>query len=155
MKRKEKTDGKPIALSHQKKLSAVRSWTTGMALIVMQCVAFSALFAQNARVTLNLKDVPITGVFQEIKEQTQMSIVYNVGDVETIQRVSVEASNERVSSVLDRLLRNTDLTYSIENKYIIFAKKGSKPVEQAPSPEPITVKGTVVDKNGTPLIGVS
>ncbi|MDR1680218.1 MAG: SusC/RagA family TonB-linked outer membrane protein, partial [Prevotellaceae bacterium] len=39
--------------------------------------------------------------------------------------------------------------------YIIFAKKGSKPVEQAPSPEPITVKGTVVDKNGTPLIGVS
>jgi TonB-linked SusC/RagA family outer membrane protein len=47
------------------------------------------------------------------------------------------------------------LTYSVENNYIIFAKKGSKPVEQASSPGPITVKGTVVDRAGTPLIGVS
>jgi TonB-linked SusC/RagA family outer membrane protein len=97
----------------------------------------------------------MTRVFQEIKAQTKMSVVYNVGDVESIRRVSVEATNENVVAVLDRLLRNTDLTYRVENNYLIFAKKGSGPVERAASPELITVNGTVVDKAGVPLIGVS
>jgi TonB-linked SusC/RagA family outer membrane protein len=74
--------------------------------------------------------------------------------VDSDQKVNVEANNETVTSVLDRLLANTDLTYSMEGNYIIFAKKGTNPAAQI-STAPITIKGTVVDKNGEPLIGAS
>jgi TonB-linked SusC/RagA family outer membrane protein len=120
----------------------------------MQGFTPSALWAQNARVSLNLKDAPITNAFQEIKLQTKMTIVYNVSDVDPNQKVNIEANNETVTTVLDRLLSNTDLTYSMEGNYIVFAKKGATTTALA-STDPIAIKGTVVDKEGLPLIGVS
>jgi TonB-linked SusC/RagA family outer membrane protein len=129
-------------------------WKIFLVLCIMQGFALSTLLAQNTRVSLNLKDVPLANVFQEIKLQTKMTIVYNVSDVDSDQKVNVEANNEAVTSVLDRLLANTDLTYSMEGSYIVFAKKGTNPAAQV-STDPITVKGTVTEGDGTPLIGAS
>jgi TonB-linked SusC/RagA family outer membrane protein len=120
----------------------------------MQGFALSTLLAQNTRVSLNLKDVPLVNVFQEIKLQTKMTIVYNVGDVDPNLKVNIEANREEITSVLDKLLKNTDLSYSMEGNYIVFAKKERAPATST-MPEQITVRGTIVDKEGTPLIGVS
>jgi TonB-linked SusC/RagA family outer membrane protein len=154
MRSKLKTDGRQGQSCHRKTSMRLWGWKIFLVLFTMQGLSLSALLAQNTRVSLNLKDAPITNVFQEIKLQTKMTIVYNISDVDPNQKVNIEASNEAVSTVLDRLLANTDLAYSMEGNYIVFAKKGASTTVQG-STDPITVKGSVVDKNGEPLIGAS
>jgi TonB-linked SusC/RagA family outer membrane protein len=154
MRSKLKTDGLPIQRCHHKTSMQLWGWRIFLVLFIMQGFTLSTLFAQNPRVSLNIKDVPITNVFQEIKQQTKMTNVYNVSDVDPNQKVNVEANNEAVTAVLDRLLVNTDLTYLMEGNYIVFAKKGATPAAQV-STDPVTVNGTVVDKSGDPLIGAS
>jgi TonB-linked SusC/RagA family outer membrane protein len=151
MKSKLKTDGRqkqPCHYSHPKKSRR----KVLLLACILQVVTFSSLWAQNTRITLNLKDVPITSVFQEIKQQTKISVVYNVDDVDTIKEVSVEAKNEEVTTVLDRLLRNTDLTYSMKENYIILSKKSATP--QKSEIKSIVITGQVAD-NVEPLIGVT
>jgi TonB-linked SusC/RagA family outer membrane protein len=123
-----------------------------LVVLLLQSVTFSSLLAQTTRVTLNLKDVPITTVFQEIKQQTKMSVVYSVGDIDDTKKVSIQVKNEEVSATFDRLLHNTDLVYSMKENYIILSKKSAVP--QEPVTKSITVTGKVVDKT-EPLFGVT
>lgn len=53
-----------------------------------------------------------------------------------------------------RLLKGTNLSFSISNTHIILSVKNTDKEKQQPK-EPVKAKGTIVDNTGEPLIGVN
>jgi TonB-linked SusC/RagA family outer membrane protein len=105
------------------------------------------------KVNLDVKEMKVSDVFKMIKQQTQMSIVYNDADLNPDRKITLKVSDADLKSVLTRILEGTNLTYTLEKNYIILFLK-SDPEENA-APEEIEVKGTVIDDNGEPLIGAN
>ena len=122
----------------------------GLALVLLALSSFTTSAIAQARVTLNFTDAPATEVFQEIKNQTQSSIVYNMSDLDLRKTVSIKAQNEELSSVLDKILSPLGLTYTMNNNNIVITKKVA-----ASNSAPKTITGTVTDSSNEPLIGVS
>ena len=81
--------------------------------------AFIFASAQDIRVNIDFTKASLGSVLNEIGRQTSLSIVYNTGDVNPTQPVSIKASNENITTVMNRLLRGTGLSYSIMNKHLI------------------------------------
>lgn len=80
--------------------------------------------AQNARITLNLSDVPMSQVMKEIEKQTRYLFI-NKG-VDTGKKLSVNLTQKTIQEVLDYVLKNTDITYKIDGTYIILAEKAAE-----------------------------
>lgn len=120
------------------------------------CVLFTFLFsfsvvasthAQQERINLDLKDVSLKTLFGEIQKQTSLSFVYNTELTSDLGVFSVQAKDEMVKDVLQRVLAKTGLTYKFEGDIIIIRRSESitldKKEEKA---KPITVTGKVTDK---------
>ena len=82
--------------------------------------AFIFASAQDIRVNIDFTKASLGSVLNEIGRQTSLSIVYNTGDVNPTQPVSIKASNENITTVMNRLLRGTGLSYSIMNIILFF-----------------------------------
>ncbi len=120
----------------------------------MICVCL-LLFMQsvNAQITLRAQSMTIKQVLQQIERQGGYSIFYSDELSGLNQKVTVSASNEKTESVLNHLLKNTDIAYRIEpGKQIILTKRIKKEI---PADRKNVIKGNVTDSKGEPLVGVS
>lgn len=109
-------------------------------------------FSQDKKVTLILNKVNINTLFQNIKEQTGYSFFINVDNSRKIGQITLNRYNVPVSEILNEILKNTDLTYTlIENVIVIKIKDLPKPANKV-----YIVKGRVSDfENNDPLPGVN
>ncbi len=131
-----------------------------MFLIFMFALTFSvsaAAFAQNERVTLKFDQATVRQVLNEIQRQTRLSFIYNTEQTEQLGHIAVEAKNENVSSLLDRVLRGTGLTWKIQGDMILISatSPNAKVQQQAQAQEYYVFTGTVTDHKNNPLPGVT
>jgi len=128
----------------------------GRVLAVCVAVLWSAAASAQTtpKVTVDVTDAAITGVFDAIKAQTGLSMVYNVADVDPTRRVSLRATGEALPSVLDRLFAGTGVGWTISGSHIVLAA-GAAPssTQQAEGGRKRGVSGRVVDSRNQPLIG--
>lgn len=110
-------------------------------------------FSQNARVTMNLRNVQLAKVLSEIESQTNYLFIYN-NQVEVKQTTTVNVKDKPTSEVLDQVLKNTNINYSMEGSHIILST-GAVASTQNITQQDRLVTGTIKDKTGEPLIGVS
>lgn len=115
------------------------------------------LNAQSEKFTLNSNKITIGKLFKEVKKQTKLDVIYNVSDINPDKSVTVNAKNESITSVLDKVFSGTNVTYVIDGKYIVFSVKSSpRPAKTVqPSGKNRVVKGKVTDAAGEALIGVN
>ena len=111
------------------------------------------------KVTISVKQVPISRVFEEISKQTGMSVVYKEDLIKEIPPVTVNLKDVTVSEVLDNCLRGLPLTYEIAG--MIVKVKSRKPKEiveiadTAKGPgQPVDISG-LVSTGGKPVARVS
>lgn len=114
---------------------------------------------QNARVTINKRNTILKEVLNEIENQTDYLFIYN-NRVNSNEKVSVKVKQQAVSKVLNALLENRGLTYSMEGNHIILsvaegANGSGKESVLAQVQQKKTVIGTVVDAAGVPVIGAN
>ena len=64
----------------------------------------AAAFAQHERVTLNFRQATVRQVLNEIQRQTRLSFIYNTEQTEQLGQISVEAHNESVTSLFNKLV---------------------------------------------------
>ncbi len=107
-------------------------------------------FSQNARVSINQKNVQLEKVLNEIEHQTDYLFIYN-NQVNVNKKVSLKAKNQPVSEVLKELLANSGIGYSVEGNHIILGKQNMAAAPQQNS----TIKGKVIDTNGDVVIGAN
>ncbi|WP_087395011.1 STN domain-containing protein [Odoribacter splanchnicus] len=102
-----------------------KSWKIARMFSVLMCtLTFSVsatAFAQHEQVTLNFKQVTVRQVLNEIQRQTRLSFIYNTEQTEQLGQISVEAHNESVTSLLDRILAGTGLTWKIQEDMILIS----------------------------------
>lgn len=124
------------------------------------CLLFVSVFAFQGHImakepTVTLKDSEITlsKAIDLIQKQTGYNFVFNesVGNLDT--KISLDVVNKPLDAALKQLFSGKDITFEIEDKYVIL-KKVSKASSSSTSAS-MTVNGIVKDQSGEPLIGAT
>ena len=125
---------------------------TNVFLALTVAVLFPAVaFAQDQMVKLSGEKITLAEAFDQIEQQTDLSIDYDAASIDAGIIVSVPQERGRVSYILGRLLEGTGYIYSFNRSHVIISVQ--KPVEQEPADH--TVTGEVRDMDGQPVIGAS
>ena len=127
---------------------SVRSYA--LALCMAFAIAAIPVQAQVKNITLKASNTPVSTVMQQIEEQSGYTFFYNTKDIPLDRNVTLSVANKDIRAALDELFRNTNVSYSIDNKSIILSARGGAQPQQASQ-----ITGRIVDKNGVPVIGAT
>ena len=92
------------------------------------------------RVTLNLKEVSLSTLFQEIKKQTSYKFFYNDTQEKQMGKISISVSNETVEKVLEKVFSGKEYTCKISGEQIIVVKRQ----ETKKSAQEVVIEGLVL-----------
>ncbi len=141
---------KPLSLLH--KMTEIR-WQRYLA-IGLLAAASQIASAQQARISLNLQNVPIKEALKAIESKCDYTFLYNNAAIDVNRKVSISANNEELKNVLGRMLDG--VTWTVENKRIILSPAKAENTEPAKAASQLKlITGTVLDEKGEPMIGVS
>lgn len=111
-------------------------------------------YAQNTRLTIKLNNVSLKDALKNIEAQSEFYFLYSSDQIDVQQTVSIEARNETIYTVLDRLLNGKHIRYEIIGKQVVLNKTKLESSYLEPE-DTIKVTGTVSDENGMGLPGVN
>ena len=108
---------------------------------------------QHQVVKLDKTTTTIQQLISTIEKQTNLSIDYGQNALDLTKQVKVNSKTEKLSALLDAMIKETDLEYTISGRHVIITK--STPQKPKQTGRKQTIKGQVQDVNGSPLIGVT
>jgi TonB-linked SusC/RagA family outer membrane protein len=115
-------------------------------------------YAQNTKITLELKNVTVGRVLNEIELNTDFKFLFNRSDIDISKLVSIKVKKEKVKNILDYIFLDMKVSYKLLDKQIILK---SSPVNSNEKGFDLLVDqqkeitGTVTDIFGLTLPGVS
>lgn len=113
------------------------------------CTCHASAFAQNGRISLNVTDNKLSEVFQQIEKLSGYMFIYQSGDLAGVDNISLNETDAELSSILDKCLAGTGLTYTFRDNLIIIQNKARQQADEK------RVTGKVTDTKGHPLPGVA
>ncbi|WP_286861001.1 TonB-dependent receptor [Proteiniphilum sp. UBA5510] len=128
--------------------------------ICVFCSMAEMSYTQNARVTINKRNVTLREVLNEIESQTDYLFIYN-DKVNTSEKVSVKANHVSVYTVLSSLLKEKGVKHSMEGNHIILktiekeSDADKEKLHLAVQQQKKQIVGKVTDLNGEPIIGAN
>ena len=116
-------------------------------------------YSQKTTFTISVQDQSVKEVFDYIEQHSEFIIFYLDETIDVNRKVSVNLKDQRVESILEQLFKNTDVTYTINDRQILLSKR-NKMTEAAPVVAVVqqkknTVTGVVLDPTGMPVIGAN
>ena len=115
-------------------------------LLFLVMIPYLRASAQSAKVTLEMKNVPIEQVVNEIEKQTSYLFAVN-DDVDLERKVTVMAVEEPLKKVLDLMVAGSGIRYEVSGSTIFLTRRNEG--------RPSVLSGRVTDENGAGLPGVS
>ena len=109
-------------------------------------------YSQQQTVSLDLRQCTVNTLFQEIWKQTGLRFVYNERDIQGIRPMDIHVENQNVGDLLEDLFRDTPCQATFEGDVIYITMRPAVPQSQT---ETVKLSGTVKDKRGMPLPGVT
>lgn len=119
------------------------------ALLVASVTAVSA-----QQVTVRLRQVKLVQVLDEISRQTGYAFYHSRPTVDPDRIVSLDVTDTKLETALDRLFAGTRIGYEIRNQKIYLVARND-PQNEATRQQPRPVKGQVKDTAGEPVIGAT
>ncbi len=108
----------------------------------------ASVYSQNKKLSIQVENIQLRDLFREIENNSEYAFFFNDRYAELEKLVNLESKDEKIESVLDRLLVDTHLDYKIlENNFVVIVPKEEK--QQVP------VTGKILDPEGVPLPGVN
>ncbi|MDL2319708.1 SusC/RagA family TonB-linked outer membrane protein [Alistipes sp. OttesenSCG-928-B03] len=120
-------------------------------LFVFIYVAPANILAQS-KVTIHREKATYAEIFDQIKRQTGLTVVYSNNELNKNQSVAAQFTDIDVESVLRTILTGTNLGYELQDEYIILKRETR---QQLPANRNVPVTGRVVDEKGVPIIGAT
>ncbi len=117
----------------------------------------------NQIVSISVHDARLSSALKQIEKDANVKFVYSKNVVKIDQNVSIQATDQKLSMVLDMLLNSNGIAYEAFDNRIVLSNKrdeifsniseesGKNNEEKAQ----FVVTGKVTDRDGQPLIGVS
>lgn len=106
-------------------------------------------YAQTGKVSIRVKEASVIEIFRLIEAQSDYTFVYNNEQMNYLRPVSIDATNANIPGILDECLKGSQLRYELIDKVIVIKQCGALPQAL------LNIQGTVKDKSGNPLPGVS
>lgn len=129
------------------------------AIILLVCCMQVSAKVSSQGITLNVRNVSLSKVFNEIKKQTGYTFMYTETMLKESNKVSIDVKNSTLQAALAICFSNQPFTYKIINKTVVVQPKGMSMVNTnniaALPPPPIEIHGRVVNHQGEPLQNVS
>lgn len=122
---------------------------------LLTCIAMllAGVCASAQNISLSFKDAPLAEVLHAMEEQTECSFIYEMSDLNKAPKVTVNAVDRNLSSVLDEIIK-APLGYEMKGKIVII----SQVKQDTPAAQPtkdIRVSGTVLDAEyHEPMVGL-
>ncbi len=127
---------------------------TGILMLIALLHVSAAGLSQ--KVTLSVKNAPLEKVFDQIKQQTGLSFLWDEKVLSNTVPVTIDVKDAVVSEVLDACLKNQGLSYSIIQNMVVIKKSATATKFQLDNTSPpIDIHGHVTDSLGNPLVGAS
>ncbi|KFF09603.1 SusC/RagA family TonB-linked outer membrane protein [Flavobacterium hydatis] len=118
----------------------------------------------DTKVTIDVVNLSLDNALSKLEKSAKVKFSYNSRMTQLNQKVSIEANDETLSSILNRVLKPFNITYSEVSNQIILQKDSSQGAnfEDIDLPSSLfeslfipIVKGKVVDQSGDPLPGAT
>jgi len=108
-------------------------------------------------VNLSLKNASIFELLGSIEEQTGIGFLYNESEINTAEKINVEASNTPLSELLRDVLPGLGVDFEINDSVIILKAhhSGEEAFVETVTLVTIELKGKITDKDGIPLPGAT
>lgn len=114
----------------------------------------AAVYSQQTKVSVELKNVSLEKVFQELERQTDCSFLYNHQVVVSKGKVSVQVVDKELRVVLDELLTKLGLGFTFDDNLVIIKERpqtwGKDSVRRS-----LRIVGKVLDEKKQPMPGVT
>ncbi|MCR8668734.1 TonB-dependent receptor [Aestuariibaculum sp. M13] len=110
-------------------------------------------YGQDQKVTIMGQDISLNEVFYQIEKQTGFHFFYNGNELDINQKISLNIKNQKLSGVLTHIFKNKPITYRVLGNQIVLT--GNKDVDESNNIQNKQIKGSVKDKTGMPLTGVT
>ena len=120
---------------------------TGMILL-----STTGALAQKGNVSVNINNGTVKTFIKEIEKQTRYTFVYRNNVLNDQAKVTVNCKNKPLDQVLSQVFTPLNVSYSLNNNTIVLVKQE---VQQQKKNEKKTIKGTVTDGKGEPIIGAN
>jgi len=114
----------------------------------------AASYSQSTKIKIVGKNLSLGEIMDRIENQSDFSFFFNASQIDLSKRMDISADNQMISKILDQILTDSGLTYTVNNKLIIIHKPGET-ASAMNSQQSSKVTGKVTDSTGGPLPGVS
>ena len=107
----------------QKRKSRKHLWITFLMFFLFTSSMMQAnddMFAQT-KITAIFTNTNLNEVLWEIQKQSDFKFIYSTSDVNDVAIKNLTVKNEVITSVLDKCLKNSGLTYSVHDGVIAIA----------------------------------
>ncbi len=136
-----------------KKMLMIMKLTT--LLIFTALVQVSAIsYSQQTKLNMKFENETLESIFSKIEKNSEFSIFYKNELLQNASSKSGDFKNARIFDILDDILANEGLTYSIKGKIIMIVPDDSN-TSAISQLQQKAVSGTVTDESGSPLPGVT
>lgn len=141
----------PLSYSPWLKRLLIMKMIAILVLVVGLTTSYAESDAQTARLNLKFTKGTVKDVLEEIEHQTNLSFMYDNDVFKVNRQISIEAENETLKSVVDKLISGENLKYEMVNRYIVITSDKEPSANQQDN----KVTGKVADSSGATLPGVS
>ena len=86
----------------------------------------STSYSQNARLSLEMKDVPILTVINAIEDQSEFFFLYSSKMIDLNQKVDIKVNDMKITEVLNDLLEDTEINYVVRDRQILLINEEAK-----------------------------
>ncbi|MEZ4793323.1 MAG: TonB-dependent receptor [Gelidibacter sp.] len=117
---------------------------------------FANSTAAQTKIDINVNDIPLEEFFKEIQSKSEFIFFYK--DDILHYKVSLKLKKATLPAILDKAFENTNLTYVIDNRQVVIKEDTTLPKKAEATTQRVqdrTIKGTIVDDLGAPLIGAT
>lgn len=117
-------------------------------IVLLSVLQVSANVYSQISVNLDARNKSVRDVLKSIEQQSQVRFFYSDDLKSMDEMIDIKADNENILTVLDDVFSKSQLTYkAYENNLIVIAPREMLQQNR--------VTGTVIDKNGAPIIGAN
>ena len=108
-----------VVSRHLKRTIKIMKLTVLMLTVCLSGV-FASTYAQTATLNVSAKNETLENVLKQIEKQSEFLFFYNLEDINKDVKISVNAKEANIQTVLDVITKQTGLKYTIRDRHIVL-----------------------------------
>jgi len=136
-----------------KKTIRVMKLTLFLSILTISQLWATETYSQMTKINLKLENVKISDALKEIENQSEFFFLYSPKLIDVERKVNIDAKEESIKDILSNIF-DEKVKFVVHDRQIILSPNEMSEVLSA-AQQKNQISGTVIDKNGTPQIGVN